>query len=85
MESVIVKTVRDMDQPADQQEATKPLAPLSARSNGLVDIAAQSLKQVLEAQTGRRVSNLTASTIRRIVQNIVDAAVATHRLEDSTS
>jgi hypothetical protein len=82
MESVIVKTVQDVDQEADQQDATKPLDRLSARANGLADVAAQSLQQVLEAQTGRHVSTLTASTIRRIVQNIIDAAVATHRLED---
>jgi hypothetical protein len=84
MESAIVTTVQDEDQEVDEQETTEPLDPLSARANGLADVAAQSLKQVLEAQTGRRVSSLTASTIRRIVQNIVDAAVATHRLEDKT-
>jgi phage baseplate assembly protein W len=85
MESVNVKTVQDVDQETDQQDATKPLDPLPARADGLADVAAQSLKQVLETQTGRRVSSLTASTLRRIVQNIIDAAVATHRLEDKKS
>jgi hypothetical protein len=85
MESVIVKTVQDVDQETDQQDATKPLNPLSARANGLADVAAHSLKQVLEAQTGHCVSNVTASKLRRIVQNIIDAAVATHRLEDRES
>jgi hypothetical protein len=61
------------------------LETLAIRANGLADSAAQSLRQVLEAQTGRPVSNPTASTIKSIVRNIVDAAVAAARYEDATS
>lgn len=61
------------------------LETLAIRANGLADSAAQSLRQVLEAQTGRPVSNPTASTIKSIVRNIVDAAIAAARYEDATS
>jgi len=64
-------------------ETNEQLETLAIRANGLADLAAQSLKQVLEEQTGHRVSNLTASTIRYIVQNIIDAAVATARYKDA--
>jgi len=66
-------------------ETNEQLKALAIRANGLADRAAQSLKRVLEEQTGHRVSNVTASTIRLIVQNIIDAAVATARYKDATS
>jgi hypothetical protein len=66
-------------------EMNEQLETLAIRANGLADLATQSLIQVLEEQTGHRASNLTASTIRLIVQNIIDAAVATTRYKDATS
>jgi hypothetical protein len=66
-------------------EVNEQLEALATRANGLANLAAQSLQLVLEEQTGHRVSNLTASEIRVIVQNIIDAAVATARYKDATS
>ena len=58
---------------------------LALRADGLAERAAQSLQRVLEKQTGERVSHLTAASIRLIVRNIIDAAVAKARTESATS
>jgi hypothetical protein len=79
-------TASTTESPAGQRNKTsEQLEALAIRANGLADRASQSLKQVLEAQTGHRISNATASTIRLIVQNIIDAAVASARYKDATS
>jgi hypothetical protein len=76
-------TARITDSRSDEND--EEMQALATKADGLADLAAQSLARVLQQQTGHRISSLTASSIRRLVQNIIDAAVATARYEDAAS
>jgi hypothetical protein len=73
--------------PSPEKEQTTERSPkaLKTRAEGLVDLATQSLKQVLERQTGNRVSRTDEATIKLAVRSIIKATVATIHYHEASS
>jgi len=80
MTTAVVKPSPDNNQATERSPKV-----LKTRAEGLTDLATQSLKQILEQQTGNHISRTEEATIRLAVRSIIKAAVATTHYHEASS